>query len=78
MYNNPLSLQTPFEPITSTNDYEVNDSSANTLQDLGVLNIVNSENLSNKRMDIKLDDRNTSVLPPFISPNLNHLNSILI
>ena len=68
LHNNPLSLQTPFQPITPTND----------LQDLGVLNIVNSEYLSDERMDIESDDINTSVLPSFISPDLNHLNSTLI
>jgi len=44
------------------------------LQDLRVLNIVNSEYLSDERMDIELDDMNTSVLASFISPDLNHLN----
>ena len=44
------------------------------MQDLGVLNIANSEYPSDKRMDIELDDMNTSVLASFISPDLNHLN----
>ena len=68
LHNNPPSLQTPFQPITPTND----------LQDLGVLNIVNSEYLSDERIDIESDDINTSVLSSFVSPDLNYLNSILI
>ena len=66
--NNPLLLQTPFRLITPTND----------LQDLGILNIVNSEYPSDERMDIELDDINTFVLSSFILPDLNHLNSIPI
>ena len=48
------------------------------MQDLGVFNIVNSEYLSDERIDIELDDINTSILPSFVSPDLNHLNSTLI